>query len=80
MLLFLGKWNGFGGKVEANEGILEGAIREVKEECGLDLEPNDVVKLGLIGKQNFYFKNPPLDGDHLEVSRSYVFSCSSGAH
>ncbi|XP_033223124.1 7,8-dihydro-8-oxoguanine triphosphatase-like [Belonocnema kinseyi] len=29
-----GKWNGFGGKVE-NETIEEGALRELKEECGL---------------------------------------------
>jgi len=34
-----GKWNGFGGKVEPNESILQGAIREVQEECGVDIKP-----------------------------------------
>jgi 8-oxo-dGTP pyrophosphatase MutT (NUDIX family) len=28
-----GKFNGFGGKVEPQESILEGAIREFREEC-----------------------------------------------
>merc|ERR1712203_136690 len=55
-----GKWNGFGGKVEAEESILQGAIREVKEECGLVLEPCDVVQLGFI---DFEFENDPI---HLE--------------
>ena len=30
-----GKWNGFGGKVEKNETILEGAKRELKEEANI---------------------------------------------
>ena len=29
-----GKWNGFGGKVEEGETILQAALRELKEECG----------------------------------------------
>ena len=29
------KWNGFGGKVEKNETIVQGAMRELREECGL---------------------------------------------
>ena len=33
----VGKWNGFGGKIEKGETIDEGAIREVKEECGIDV-------------------------------------------
>jgi len=55
-----GKWNGFGGKVEPNETVIQGAIREVKEECGVDLTSNDLVKLGLI---DFEFENDPI---HLE--------------
>ncbi|KAK3725005.1 hypothetical protein QZH41_017485, partial [Actinostola sp. cb2023] len=31
----VGRWNGFGGKVEANETIMEGAKRELQEECCL---------------------------------------------
>lgn len=56
-----GKWNGFGGKVQPGETILEGAIREVKEECGLDLKPENVDYVGLI---DFEFKDDPV---HLEV-------------
>ena len=43
-----GKWNGFGGKVEPNENILQGAIREVQEECGVDIKRENIVKLGFI--------------------------------
>ena len=31
----MGKWNGFGGKVELNETISSAANRELFEECGL---------------------------------------------
>jgi 8-oxo-dGTP pyrophosphatase MutT (NUDIX family) len=30
-----GKYNGFGGKVELNETIMDAAIRETNEECGI---------------------------------------------
>jgi 8-oxo-dGTP diphosphatase/2-hydroxy-dATP diphosphatase len=33
-----GKWNGFGGKLEPGESVLEGALREMKEESGLSLK------------------------------------------
>ncbi|MCQ2776638.1 MAG: 8-oxo-dGTP diphosphatase [Bacilli bacterium] len=33
-----GKWIGVGGKIEPNETPLEGIIRELKEETGLDLK------------------------------------------
>lgn len=42
----VGKWNGFGGKVEKNETVFEGAKRELKEECGLI--PINMKKLGTI--------------------------------
>ena len=32
-----GKWNGFGGKFEKGESPEECVLREVKEECGLDI-------------------------------------------
>ena len=31
----MGKWNGFGGKVELNETIYNAAERELKEECNI---------------------------------------------
>lgn len=42
-----GKWNGFGGKLEPNETMLEGVIRELKEESGLDVCPDDVRRVGI---------------------------------
>lgn len=39
-------WNGFGGKVEPQESILEGAKRELKEES--NLEVNDLKHLGVV--------------------------------
>ncbi|XP_076244156.1 oxidized purine nucleoside triphosphate hydrolase [Calliopsis andreniformis] len=41
-----GKWNGFGGKVESGETIVQGAIRELKEECGLLAK--DLKKVGIL--------------------------------
>ena len=41
-----GKWNGFGGKVEAGESILDAAAREVKEECGLFVEKSKIKPVG----------------------------------
>ena len=49
-----GNWNGFGGKVEKGETIEEGAIRELKEECGITAL--DIVKNGII---NFGFESDP---------------------
>lgn len=34
---FMGMWNALGGHVEENETPLEGALREIKEESGLNL-------------------------------------------
>lgn len=48
-----GKWNGLGGKCEADESPLEAAIREVKEESGLDLSAAQYRALGVIQFPNF---------------------------
>lgn len=49
-----GKWNGAGGKVELNESIEEGAIRETKEEIGVE-----VLKLDKVARIKFDFINNP---------------------
>jgi 8-oxo-dGTP diphosphatase / 2-hydroxy-dATP diphosphatase len=41
-----GRWNGFGGKVEAGETLEEATIREVKEEAGISV--SDLIKRGLV--------------------------------
>jgi len=37
-----GRWNGFGGKVEENEEIIEGARRELLEESGVRAQSMDL--------------------------------------
>ncbi|ROT75660.1 putative 7,8-dihydro-8-oxoguanine triphosphatase [Penaeus vannamei] len=41
-----GRWNGFGGKVEPGETPEQAAIRETKEEAGVDLSVGAVEKVG----------------------------------
>ncbi|RUS76676.1 hypothetical protein EGW08_015566 [Elysia chlorotica] len=50
-----GRWNGFGGKVEKGETILEGAKRELLEESGITA--NTLSRVGLI---NFEFEKDPV--------------------
>lgn len=60
-----GRWNGFGGKVQEGETILEAALREVKEEAGII--PKDLNKRGEI---TFTFDT---EDDELEV---HIFSAN----
>jgi len=46
-----GRWNGFGGKVKEGEQLKDAAVRELKEECGLEASPDDLVEAGIL---NFY--------------------------
>ncbi|XP_053607818.1 oxidized purine nucleoside triphosphate hydrolase-like [Plodia interpunctella] len=50
------KWNGFGGKVEPNESIVEAAARELKEECNLVVE---ICDLKHIAHMEFTFEGEP---------------------
>ena len=52
-----GKWNGFGGKVEAGETIEEAAVREVREECGHEVDKEDLDKVAVI---DFEFEGDPV--------------------
>lgn len=49
-----GRWNGFGGKLNDGESILDAAVREMKEEVGIT--PLDLEERGVI---NFEFENDP---------------------
>ncbi len=48
-----GKWNGMGGKLEADESPWQGARRELREETGLDLSEQDLKLLGTLQFPNF---------------------------
>ncbi|WP_312561571.1 8-oxo-dGTP diphosphatase [Anaerospora sp.] len=41
-----GKYNGFGGKINREEQIMDAAVRELAEECGLLADVRDLVKVG----------------------------------
>jgi len=41
-----GRWNGFGGKLEEGETIEQAALREVREECGIEV--SDMEELGTV--------------------------------
>lgn len=49
-----GRWNGFGGKVQSGETIEKAALRELKEEAGI--EARGISKAGVI---NFEFRGNP---------------------
>ncbi|MDD3083602.1 MAG: NUDIX domain-containing protein [Candidatus ainarchaeum sp.] len=51
-----GKWNGYGGKVEKGETILKAAIRELKEESGIEAKEKE---LEFVGKISFVFLEKP---------------------
>ena len=38
----VGKWNGFGGKLEPGETVVEAAARELEEESGLVVNTTDL--------------------------------------
>lgn len=61
----VGRWNGFGGKIQGDETIEECAKRETLEECGLNV--NSFYK---IGHMIFEFVGDPV---LLDV---HVFSCN----
>ena len=63
-----GRWNGFGGKVEAGESIEEAARRELREEAGI--EAGDLRKAGIL---TFSFEGNPVPLE-VHVFRTDVFT------
>lgn len=48
----VGKWNGYGGKLEGDEKPVDGIVREIKEESNLDIPKDACKEMGVI---DFYF-------------------------
>ncbi|MCA9362556.1 NUDIX hydrolase [Candidatus Kaiserbacteria bacterium] len=64
----IGKWDVPGGRIEADEALLAGLAREVKEEAGLEVEVGEV----LYAADNF----PEIKGEKAHVVRIY-FACTT---
>jgi 8-oxo-dGTP diphosphatase len=63
-----GKWNGIGGKVEPGEGYEVAAVRELREESGLDLLPSELTRCGVFtveGAYEIHVFRTVLAADHL---------------
>ncbi len=43
-----GLWNGIGGKIDKGEAPLDCIVREVKEETGIDVNPNKMTYKGIL--------------------------------
>lgn len=63
-----GKWNGYGGKVDAGETNEEAAARELFEESGLATDPATLEKIADI---RFYFKDKPMFQCHAYIARAW---------
>jgi 8-oxo-dGTP pyrophosphatase MutT (NUDIX family) len=48
-------WCSVGGHVHVDEEIKNGACREVKEECGLTINPKDLIDTGVVKKGRVHF-------------------------
>lgn len=51
-----GKLNGFGGKIEDGETIEQAAARELREECGVEVDVNDLTR---VARLEFFFPAKP---------------------
>lgn len=49
-----GKLNGLGGKVETDETALDCIVREVREESGLQIEPDRWFEIGVMTSEAWY--------------------------
>lgn len=60
-----GKWDMVGGRIESDEKVRDGLVREVKEESGLDVIPGELVEI--------FDGFPNIRGEVCHVVRAYFF-------
>lgn len=58
----VGKWNGYGGKVQEDEHPRSATVRELQEESELVTTANDLTQVALI---NFHFDTKPIFECHI---------------
>jgi 8-oxo-dGTP pyrophosphatase MutT (NUDIX family) len=71
----VGKWNGFGGRMESGEFLRGAAVREVNEECGVEIDVRDLVLVAIL---EFFFSDldPELNWD--QTVYVYIVKSFSG--
>lgn len=47
-----GKWSIISGKIDGGEEVISAAIREAKEEAGVEIEPSEIKVIGIIHRKN----------------------------
>lgn len=47
-----GKWSVVAGRMDGNEEVIAAAIREAKEEAGVDIEPSEIKVVGVMHRKN----------------------------
>jgi 8-oxo-dGTP diphosphatase len=47
-----GKWSVVAGRIDGKEEVKSAAIREAKEEAGVDIDPNDIEIIGVTHRNN----------------------------
>lgn len=62
----LGKWNGYGGKVQTEEEPITAAVRELEEESGLVTDEKNLQPVALI---HFYFDGNPVFECYVYVTK-----------
>lgn len=60
----VGKINGVGGKVNGGEDIKSAAAREVEEEIGVKINPNQLIEAGSV---KFFFNDAPDWNQHMHI-------------
>ncbi len=63
-----GKWNGYGGKVQADENPITAAVRELEEESGLVADEKDLMQVALV---RFYFDGSPVFECFVYITHSW---------
>ena len=67
-----GKLNGFGGKIEAGETVQAAAARELREECGVEVDVTDLTR---VARLEFFFPAKP---EWDQVVHAFMVECWRG--